>query len=1447
MGTSENISRRLEQLSERLVNITRRNKSIRLLRKSKRQCFDVAEVEALRPGTAEKALGRILSEKSAIVLAHADCPVDPRGERYELFIDENEQLEKVEKEEYRLVRLFQKLETNLTHLYRNANLIEAETGARDLYLGYPWISGVCDDAEATFLQAPLLLFPVQLTVSRRPRLQWEVTHREGSEPIFNEALNLALEQYHQTSLSDEFADRAADRAEDAEVAASPGLLIDWFAEQFSALGIRIEGTDPGIAPLPEYLAAEVPKTTQGFRISGRVVIGYFPQAGSALRADFDQLILSAEKGEVSGVLAQLLDSAAEAPASDGTGAPDSMDEHPEADTCWVKATDASQERAMLRSRHEPCLVMHGPPGTGKSQVIVNLISDAMSRGERVLLCCQKRAALDVVYRRLEALGLAKHVAPVHDYSNDRKALYRHIDAAMVDAADEDEIKALEREAGELASKIDAATSRLKKISSELHRDRECGVSARALYTAASTLKLDPEPEITALAHGLNKAGLDALCDALEKLQGLERKLGKAAKHWSGRKSFAQLGFLDETKIRTVLEKVEEAGLQLARVQESCRAGAQTWEKLEESVVTVTRLFAVLDESDAAVRTVADELISSGKLRELKASLGFVGQMLKILQGLPPRPARGEPAATLEQADALELFNARRTRLFRFLSGEWRRAKRASLAYLLQRGLPDDPGTVATEAARARAAYHWEKLAKFIAATPLEAHFDGTIDAQDLRVRHERLLLAATLAERVDSLLWSLEKEHDLVIGQRDELKLDEVAERTGQLLKLRDSLQAARAKLQALGEYLHEAPLQRLQSNAEEGGLRLAGLARKLKESLSAFDDLQATDDIRDRLGEVERRIYAHLQGVDDSSSWTEITKTAVLLGWLDRMERECPALREVSRGETGDLRAAFREQLEQRREVNRKRLAATLSRKAATPRHEPSRKVDGRHSAEKPWKDLRHQVNKKRRLWPLRRLVHDLAWPLFEIMPCWLVSPETLSAAFPLQAGLFDLVIFDEASQCTVQHGIPAVHRGKRIVIAGDEQQLRPFDLFGSLGVQGDDDEIDEESDAAAVEAESILTLAKTRFPEELLECHYRSRYEELIDFSNHAFYQGRLLTVPPANRGTGRPIEWQRVEGMWENQRNRVEADHILDLLYERLLQCNNSLSFGVITFNNKQQAEILDRMDRRRLEDPEFDTVISRARNPESGDRDEALFVKNIENVQGDERDVIIFSVGYGPDRSGRIYSRFGTLNKEGGDNRLNVAVSRSKQKIIVVASVDPAQLSVSTAKNRGPRLLRSYLEYAQSVSAENDDVREAILRDINPSRDVGEVRVARFDSPFEEQVFDALTRRNLIVRPQVGVSGYRIDLGIVDPDDPTRYLLGIECDGATYHSAATVRERDVYRQRFLESRGWTIHRIWSRNWWRRREQEIAKIVDRVAELSKGPRTDTSIWARPASEEE
>ena len=339
----------------------------------------------------------------------------------------------------------------------------------------------------------------------------------------------------------------------------------------------------------------------------------------------------------------------------------------------------------------------------------------------------------------------------------------------------------------------------------------------------------------------------------------------------------------------------------------------------------------------------------------------------------------------------------------------------------------------------------------------------------------------------------------------------------------------------------------------------------------------------------------------------------------------------------------------------------------------------------------------------------------------------------------------------------------------------------------------------------------------------HYRSRAEELINFSNHAFYGGKLKTVPnKRDLSKTPPIKRVFVEnGNWRNRANHEEALEVVKLIKEILKTRKNNETIGVITFNITQKDTIEDLLEVEMLKNPEFNIQLTAEQNRTIDEEDISLFVKNIENVQGDERDIIIFSTGYAKDERGRLASRFGSLSQDGGENRLNVAISRAKKQVYVVTSFEPEELNVETVKNRGPKLFKQYLQYARYVSKGELEQAKTFLSEI--SKVTGVQNGDHFDSDFEIEVCDAVRDMGYTVLTQVGASGYKIDLVVYD-DKTSRYVLGIECDGATYHSSKSAKENDIYRQKFLESRGWKIFRIWSTDWWADRKK-ILSDLDKV----------------------
>ncbi|OIQ75105.1 hypothetical protein GALL_432290 [mine drainage metagenome] len=479
----------------------------------------------------------------------------------------------------------------------------------------------------------------------------------------------------------------------------------------------------------------------------------------------------------------------------------------------------------------------------------------------------------------------------------------------------------------------------------------------------------------------------------------------------------------------------------------------------------------------------------------------------------------------------------------------------------------------------------------------------------------------------------------------------------------------------------------------------------------------------------------------------------------------------------------------------------------------------------------LRRELTKQRNHVPIRQLVKSLPTLLPKLKPCLLMSP--LSVAQYLEAGHqpFDVVIFDEASQIPVWDAVGAIARGNQLVCVGDPKQLPPTNFFNR--VDEDDGGIGEEE---VQDLESILDECMSiGLPKLGLDWHYRSRHESLITFSNATYYDNRLITFPsPVTEDTA--VRLERVHGVYDrggSRTNRAEAEAIVAAIEKHYLSPERTKqSLGVVTFNQAQQSLIENLLDARRRVSTKLDQSIAEATF-------EPMFVKNLENVQGDERDIIYFSITYGPDAAGKVALNFGPLNLEGGHRRLNVAVSRARQGVVIFSTLMPEQIDLSRVRAAGVRDLKNYLDFAIRGP-------RALIEQINPTG-------LEPDGPFEKQVINQLREKGWTVHSQVGVSGYRIDIGVVDPRAPGRYLLGIECDGATYHSAATARDRDRLRHLILENLGWELHRIWSTDWWRNPSEPMQKILARLEDLlatepaneDEPEEVDADIEASPESE--
>jgi very-short-patch-repair endonuclease len=457
----------------------------------------------------------------------------------------------------------------------------------------------------------------------------------------------------------------------------------------------------------------------------------------------------------------------------------------------------------------------------------------------------------------------------------------------------------------------------------------------------------------------------------------------------------------------------------------------------------------------------------------------------------------------------------------------------------------------------------------------------------------------------------------------------------------------------------------------------------------------------------------------------------------------------------------------------------------------------------------LRREMAKQRRLMPTRLLIAALPNLLPALKPCMMMSPLSVSTFLGSSNYEFDTVIFDEASQIRTEDAIGAIFRADQAIIAGDSKQLPPTDFFSSYMSGSDEFEEDEGGGFNDTGAYESLLDEATLLPTQTLLWHYRSRHEHLITFSNAKIYQGNLITFPSSvEKNDGMGVEYIHVAGgrydRGGRNGNKAEAEKVAELVFSHFEEYPDR-SLGIIAFGEVQQSAIQDALIAKRRERPEFEPFFKDS-------NEEALFIKNLETVQGDERDTIIFSIGYAPDATGKFIMNFGPLSRDGGERRLNVAVTRARYNLKLVGSIMPTDIDVDRISGQGPKLLRLYIDFA--INGPN-----AILGEITASDGL------YFDSDFEVSVYEFLAANGFDVSTQVGCSGYRIDMAVRHPQYNGGFAIGVECDGAMYHSARTARERDRLRQTVLEDMGWVIYRVWSTDWIKDRNTEGERLLNAV----------------------
>ena len=1086
-------------------------------------------------------------------------------------------------------------------------------------------------------------------------------------------------------------------------------------------------------------------------------------------------------------------------AGEAWPSPERLDEqrHPKEDLSVVDA-DSSQLAAIFAALDGRTFVLQGPPGTGKSQTITNLIAQALARQKTVLFVSEKRAALEVVEQRLKQAGLGPFTLELHSEQATKTQAIRQLEEPF-----------------QLQMKHDPAS--WAQLAERLRQRRQ------QLNTYARLMH-EPGP--------FGESPYQVI-GALMRLEGLPRGIKLEWPLWPDRPAYERaieaLAALRDASARLEVSPDEHPwrDVQLDRWHPGIEAAFE--DALE---LALDALRAWQDTRDRLVRDVFPQVQTSPLIFD---RLGDVAQRLADCSALTA-PLLGQDGALLEQR--LEQLVAK-------LTAQRQRRQRLEAAFL--------PSLYTLDLASLRGVFErWAASFALLAwlmlwtkRRALRPHARGQLLpsaqlpealAQAQQVVLDSAWLDDPTHEQVYGSLWRGEQTDPEALRQathhafalRRALELlrqadEHMAKALSRRLiedpslresfrQLRDLEAQARRTLKAQSARLGLDPAQADQARLEASCAQLEGLAQRMDMARDWCDWRRASSAVQ-ALG-LDPLVHALRRRQLRPDQLVDMYDYSLRLAWWAHLAQRHEPLADFRGARHDELLRDF-----QRMDAQAKTLAVEEIRAKLAARL-PAFDAPGSMEL------LRREFKKKSRHKPIRSLFAQAPEVMARLKPCVLMSPLSVARFLDPAGPAFDLIIFDEASQIPPWDAIGAIARGRQAVIVGDSKQLPPTSFFTAQT----SDELVAEDDL--IDMESILDHAVSRGMRQMtLNWHYRSRHPSLIAFSNERYYDHRLHIFPAAAHASDElGVKWIQVpEGIYDrgaSRTNRAEAQRVVALLVERLLDpARSHRSIGVVTFSSAQQQLIEDLVDEQRQRLPALEPFFS-------ADRAEPVFIKNLENVQGDERDVMIFSICYGPDQLGRIPMAFGPLNRQGGERRLNVAVTRARELLLVVSTLRADQIDLGRTSALGVEHLKVFLDYAARGSVA---LREAAHLDPHRS----------FDSPFERQVYDALTQRGWRVHTQVGVAGYRIDLAVVDPERPGMYLMGIECDGASYHSAKTARDRDRIRQSVLEGLGWTLHRIWSTEWWQRRSHEIDRLIEALAQRRRAAASPVEAPAQAAAQ--
>ncbi len=1330
-----------QSYQKRLTNLSGNNRSLLLLRLLSDQFIDLHSLDYAIKDPSFKIIHQFLAGKNSIRIC---SNIDPRDK------DSNN------------------VSLRLKRLQRKDNFIFEERGSKDLYIGWPFVKGKMLDG--TLIRGPLLFFPVELELIEN---FWYLIIRKDVNLTFNKSFLLAYSHYNGVKLSEEFVEKVFDDF-DRDAKEFKTGLYQFLKDSPVEINFNTEMFSDPLIPFESLRKSDLEKKEKNgeLKLFPQAVLGIFPQSGSYLIPDYNFLTSKKEYKSFEDFFYERSFSEEDDGEIRHLSFSYFLNKLKEEQIYTPFKLDAFQENALKAVRKGNSIVVQGPPGTGKSQLICNLMSDFMARGKRVLLVCQKRAALDVVYDRLQQEELADFAALVHDFKNDRKDIYKQIHT-QIEKLYEYKLKnnsldsiQLERKYLQSSRQIDTLSEELDELKHALFDESESGTSIKELY-----LTSDLSKPIINLKQEYNFFKIPEIDEFLGKLRFYviyAKRFLKDGYPWRVRKNYKDYKVSDLKKILEIIDdipryqsEIENKVKEVVKTDISLAEGDAISRKSQE----IEQMFELLQDKKTYeyfvhINRTGPKLADNLYLKNVEKNVKICWEGAGVEKSLPVS-VLGKFQSALHN-----MFKARRN-IFKWiqwilLSHDRPMIQKALNNNKLSRRRRDLKLLTEKLDNRLNLEHNLTKLRgnKWLKEVPEEPD-KGQIE-EWFRKTHD-----AISAKDIFISVRSFSDYFSVNHLSYEELK--------NEVYKLLDIIKGIPAKWLEWELYLQPTKIQEILSSKYDPG-RLIQVLNRDFESLCDFDRLK--DDFLD----YELSIISRMEEIIDDYSEDELLDifvNSLKLAWIEHIEMKYPILRSVSSlkfdPQVKMLQNAVKEKLKISKEIvlmrSRERTYADVT--------------YNRLNNMITYRDLIHQVTKKRKIWPIRRLISHFSRELFNLIPCWLTSPESASAIFPMEK-LFDLVIFDEASQCFSERGLPAMYRGRQLVIAGDAKQLSPFDLYKTRWDEDEEDHPD-------LEVDSLLDLTDKYLMQVHLKGHYRSQSLDLIDFSNKHFYEGNLMMLPDRKiLNRNKPaIEFIKLEGIWEDNYNLIEAQHVSELVY-KVSEEYPGKDIGVVTFNARQQDIIQDLIEEKSVEKGIF--------MPEN------LFVKNIENVQGDERDIIIFSLTHGPDKNGKLNMQFGSLNIISGENRLNVAITRAKEKVYVITSFYPQEMATEHLKNEGPKLLRKYLEYAYNVSSKKykPEIRPAINANADWYLKNKLSQALRTDPNFRLNISEELPFSDLTLY-----------------DGKTYYGL-ILTDDDLYYQSVSAKETHVYNPFTLSSKNWKFRGVFSRELWQDKEEVVERLV-------------------------